>query len=935
MRIQSRPVVLFLCVIAMLAGICASVQAAPPAPIGLLAQQSNNLVTVNWNAVAGADSYNVYRGTSPGGESATAIANTANIVYQDFGATNGPTYYYKIQAVFGTVKGALSAEVSAKPGTPQLVPPLLTAMPGASSVKLSWSSIAGATLYAIYRYDIALGWVQLTKLAGNTVTDAGRTNGVTYMYAVASINSNGAGGESDHITACAGDTPVAAPSGIFVISSPATDIGLNWNPVPGAIQYVVYRSATLAGLTTTPYMFSSTPYFNDSVSSGSTFYYEVAAINASGLGLASGSVSGTANVARLAAPPLSGQSGGSGLQLNWFAVTGATSYDIFRSIGDQSHYILYKTVSSSTLGYLDTAVVTGTTYNYQVTAVTTAGIGFASVVSVKAGALQAAGPNGINAIGSSNHIALNWNPVAGVPTYNIYRGTAAGAEKLLVYNAPGGSYTDSAVTSGVRYYYKVRSLSNQTEGGVSAEVSATPAGLVLQAPTIDARVVPSQITLHVGIVPSAVNFNIYRAPLGGSFQLLKMGFGIPNGSVYAIYTDTTAAANTTYTYYACGVCSDGQGLASNQVDATSGNVAISAPSLSRAYASSNRIDVYAQTVPSAISYAIYRGTVSGSPPGIAYAFSQTSHYQDFGATPGTTYYYWVTAYDYDGESGYSPQCSATAGVGPLSAAILTATQASSSVVLRWSSVSGATAYNIFRGDIFGGTYNQLAQNVGGNSYNDSTVTVGIPYFYYIEAIDVNGSGSDSNTVSGVAGSTALATPFGIAASPDNTSAISITFSPVVGAASYNLYRSTSAGGEGLVPVAVGITTTLYHDLSLTAGVRYYYKVTAVDLHGQSVQTAETSATPGSTRLSAPTLSVVPAGSTLVLTWSAVAGAASYTVYRSLAGQLQQANTFLKQGVTGLTLTDSGLVAGANYTYWVTAVKSDGEGIASDRKTAHT
>jgi len=71
----------------------------------------------------------------------------------------------------------------------------------------------------------------------------------------------------------------------------------------------------------------------------------------------------------------------------------------------------------------------------------------------------------------------------------------------------------------------------------------------------------------------------------------------------------------------------------------------------------------------------------------------------------------------------------------------------------------------------------------------------------------------------------------------------VSWSPSAGATSYDVYRSTTSGGEGTVPH--GTTTgTTFLDTGLVNGppTVYYYKVAAVNAAGSSAQSAET-ATP--------------------------------------------------------------------------------------------
>jgi len=86
----------------------------PAAPTGLAATGQSNQVALSWSAVSGATGYNVYRGTSPGGESTTPVAVLAQgTSYSDPGLGNGATFYYKVTAVNGAGESAKSTESSA------------------------------------------------------------------------------------------------------------------------------------------------------------------------------------------------------------------------------------------------------------------------------------------------------------------------------------------------------------------------------------------------------------------------------------------------------------------------------------------------------------------------------------------------------------------------------------------------------------------------------------------------------------------------------------------------------------------------------------------------------------------------------------------------------------------------------------------------------
>src|SRR5437868_5860941 len=71
----------------------------PPAPTGLVAGPDSYVgVSLSWNAVSGATSYNVKRSNTSGGPF-TTIASRATPDYNDTNVIAGNIYYYVVSAV--------------------------------------------------------------------------------------------------------------------------------------------------------------------------------------------------------------------------------------------------------------------------------------------------------------------------------------------------------------------------------------------------------------------------------------------------------------------------------------------------------------------------------------------------------------------------------------------------------------------------------------------------------------------------------------------------------------------------------------------------------------------------------------------------------------------------------------------------------------------
>ncbi len=93
--------------------------AVPSAPTGLIATGGDGQVSLSWAAVAGANSYNIYEGTTAGAESATAaqtgvIASSTTVT----GLAAGATYYFTVGAVNAAGISGQSQEASAATTAP-------------------------------------------------------------------------------------------------------------------------------------------------------------------------------------------------------------------------------------------------------------------------------------------------------------------------------------------------------------------------------------------------------------------------------------------------------------------------------------------------------------------------------------------------------------------------------------------------------------------------------------------------------------------------------------------------------------------------------------------------------------------------------------------------------------------------------------------------
>ena len=288
------------------------------------------------------------------------------------------------------------------------------------------------------------------------------------------------------------------------------------------------------------------------------------------------------------------------------------------------------------------------------------------------------------------------------------------------------------------------------------------------------------------------------------------------------------------------------------------------------------------------------------------------------ATPGWDYTTGIGSFDISVVNAALPAVSCP----PESPVNLSAGLVSGQVLLNWGGSAGATSYAVYEGTSAG---SEGATAVATTS-NTSTVITGLAggktYYFTVKALNTAGGSAASNEAS-VAVPVPPAAPTGLTVSGGNGQA-TLNWKASSSATSYEVFQGSSAGGESTVPVASGITGTSTVIGGLKNGSTYYFVVEAGNSGGNSGKSNEaklTLATAPAAPASVSAASGSAAGS-VVVSWSAASGAASYNVYAGSSSD-GEGSTPKVSGVKGTSVTISGLVSGQTYYFQVTAVGASG------------
>ena len=300
----------------------ASGATSPGAPTGLTPTPGNTSIALSWTARgseggSGILGYNVYEGTSPGGESAAPVNGTVPVTTTSYivtGLTTGTVYYFTVKAVIAYGPSAASNEASATPVATAPDPPRdLTATPGNTSVALTWTAPGSDGGSAILGYNVyegtSPGGESTTPVNGTALVTTtsyivtGLRNGTVYYFTVTAVNAAGSSAASGEASATPATTAPGAPAGLTARPGNSS-VTLAWT-APGSdggsaiIGYNVYEGTTPGGESASPVngtiRVMGTGAIVTGLTNGTRYYFTVHAVNSDGSSVASNEASATPN----------------------------------------------------------------------------------------------------------------------------------------------------------------------------------------------------------------------------------------------------------------------------------------------------------------------------------------------------------------------------------------------------------------------------------------------------------------------------------------------------------------------------------------------------------------------------------------------------------------------------------------------------------------
>ncbi len=945
----------------------------PPAMPTLVSPSDNatgvsTTVTLSWSVSTGATSYRVQLSTDS--TFATTVFDSSGIVTTSVsrsGLANNTKYFWRVNATGTGGTSAFSTAfrfttIVAPPPAPTLVSPTDGAIGVSTSPTLIWGASTGAASYTV-QVSLLANFSTIVVNQGGITTNSfslsGLGNNTTYYWRVSATN---AGGTSPFSAARSFTTIIAVPDVPTLVSPNDTATGvlitptLVWNRSARASTYrlqvsksslfptTVFDDSTLVDTTK-----QVGPLGNDT-----TYFWRVSAKNIGGASLFS-AVRSFKTVVK--APPAPALLLPADLDstvsitptLVWNSAQGANTYRL--QVAKDTSFVT-TVFNDSTL--VDTTKQVGplgndTTYFWRVNAKNAGGAGpYSQVRSFKTVPKIPLAPKLLLPADRDSVVAdtakFVWNSVAGAKKYRLQISKDT-SFVLPVFN--DSTLTDTTKQVGPlgrdsTYYWRV---SAKNDGGVSPFSLVRSFRTVPKAPAAPRLLFPSDRDSLVALTPKFVwnlvtGAKTYRLQVSNDTSFARLVF---SDSTLVDTTKQVGPLGNDSTYY-WRVSAKNAGGVSPFSAVRSFRTIAKAPSAPTLISPADG-DSAASVTPNLIwnvakGASTYRLQVALDIAFVRLVFNDSTLVdttKQIGPLGNDSTYYWrVSAKNAGGVSPFSAVRSfktivATPAAPALVSPADSATNVSTSPTLSWTASARATSYRVQVST--SSTFVPLVfdqSGIAGTSVTVPGLSNSTTYFWRVSAKNAGGTSAFSAVRSFA---TVIASPVAPTLLSPADGATGVSTSPTLSwtasssATSYRLQISKTTSFIATVFDDSTLVDTTKQVGPLSNDSTYFWRVSAKNAGGFSPFSAVRSfktivATPAAPALLSPADSATNVSTSPTLSWTASARATSYRV------QVSTSSTFVplgfdQSGITGTSVTVTGLSKGTIYFWRVSATNAGG------------
>ena len=932
----------------------------PPAPAGLSATPTTTGATLSWGSVSGATSYVV---------EVHDKSNYTSLVWSDNPSSNSTTasglasvtkYYWRVKAQSsgGESGWSTSSFTTSSPPPPQ-PPPAPTGLAASQittdGATLSWSSSTGATSYNVQLSDKQnfQDLIEARGLSGTSTAFTGLAGEKTYYWRVSATNSGGTSPwtQASFTTLSTRPNP---PTGLVATNITSTSATLDWFDVSVGTYDLEYSTdrdlkkdvVQVNGLTRARTGLSG-------LLSNTMYYWHVRVTTSGGTSNWSSISNFTTANSKPAAPTgLLSVPDATRATLTWFAVGGATSYDVEVATKENFGNSVVVSVNSQTTTASVPSLQPSTKYYWHVrTNVSSNQSDWSSPASFTTLTNVLAAPALIypddKAANIPTSLQFQWRASTGATSYEVQWTTdkkfEVGIDKaagiVSTFYAVGG------LSGNTDYYWRARANGPQGSSAWSAIWGFRTASSGLSKPTLVSPQdmsanVPANVQLLWNSTPGAVSYDLQWT----TNKKFEAGIAEVRGVNTLFYSLGSLTSSTDYYWRVRANGAQGSSEWSAIWSFTTAKSQLAQPQLvspddgAKNVSTSPTLDW--TNVSGALSYSLQYTTDSKFQSNVVeFRGIARPPYSLTGLSANETYYWRIQAVDMGGTSEWSNDRKFTTGSGQLAAPRPFAPTdgeegVSTSPTLSWEISPGALSYALqyttdknFKNDA------TTIDGIGKTSYTLDGLLKQQTYYWRVRASNSAGTSIWSVEWKFTTGESRLAAPDLLSPSDG---AEKVSTSPTlewiasIGASSYTLqYTKDKNFKNDLIEVS-GLLKTFCKLDQLPANETFYWRVRAADAGSVSSWSREWSFTTGSSRLTAPQL-ILPLDGAIgvsidpTLEWAPSSGATAYMLQYATDKNFKK-DTITVEGLVGTRCSLFGLSKQQTY-YW--RVRASDASTASD------
>ncbi len=295
--------------------------------------------------------------------------------------------------------------------------------------------------------------------------------------------------------------------------------------------------------------------------------------------------------------------------------------------------------------------------------------------------------------------------------------------------------------------------------------------------------------------------------------------------------------------------------------------------------------------------------------------NQTTSYTDTNLSPSRSYYYQVKTFLYKNRTYYySDTVTIKLATSPdtVTGLALTA-QTENKIGIKWNNVAGADGYIIYRMDYkTNNQYKQIATVKNSVvKITNTSLEAGRAYYYRVSAYKEVAGKKFIGAYQTLKTATVPAVVTNLKVTSQSTTTITTSWSKVVGANGYIVYRmdSSTNGQYKKYAILSGNANVKLTDTKLTAGRAYYYRVRPYKTVDGKTCYGNYATLKTGTKTVTPSINLTSNNKKITASWTKVSGAEGYTFYLA---ESKNGKYYSQGSTTKASFTTKALVPGKTY-----------------------